>query len=167
MNASNFLSSGFGDEIYKSAIPYVGQYLRYKVPNGSHRDSTEIIDYIGRHYNDIATALAIINSSKRSASTHAGSKLSAIVGGAIISAIYRGESREALEKFVQVYTKNDVFGCEKYNPRHALNLRDWLRNNRSSGESFLRCENAIYCFAHNIVSLRILERYPYIQELDA
>ena len=101
-----------------------------------------------------------------------GSRASALhtqVRAAIIAAVYRGENRDALEKFVQVYTKNDTAGCSNYTPRYALNLRDKMRGGTSDVKSnIFYAECAIYAFAHNNGCFKYCEtHYPYKPELDA
>jgi hypothetical protein len=57
--------------------------------------------------------------------------------------------------------------CEDYNPRHALNLRDWVRSHKSTPETLQRCECAIYSFAHNQTQMKLCDRYPFQPTLDS
>lgn len=157
--------SGITDEVYKNMSSYVSAYMRMKIKtNSSMPEAAEIIGYIDRHYDDVAVIASIIG---RGSTGSSGAKLHTIVGVAIISAYYRGESEDALRKFVQVYRNNDVDYCERYNPRHALNLRDWVRGHKSSPETLQRCECAIYSFAHNQTQMKLCDRYPYQPGMDA
>lgn len=157
--------SGITDEVYKNMSNYVSAYMRMKIKtNSSMPEAAEIIGYIDRHYDDVAVIASIIG---RGSTGSSGAKLHTIVGVAIISAYYRGESEDALRRFVQVYRNNDVEYCERYNPRHALNLRDWVRGHKSSPETLQRCECAIYSFAHNQTQMKICDRYPYQPGMDA
>lgn len=157
--------SGITDEVYKNMSNYVSAYMRMKIKtNSSMPEAAEIIGYIDRHYDDVAVIASIIG---RGSTGSSGAKLHTIVGVEIISAYYRGESEDALRRFVQVYRNNDVDYCERYNPRHALNLRDWVRSHKSSPETLQRCECAIYSFAHNQTQMKICDRYPYQPGMDA
>ena len=157
--------SGITDIVYKSMSSYVGAYMRMKIKtNGSMPEAAEIIAYIDRHYDDIAKVDSIIGHGSTGSS---GARLHTIVGVAIIAAFYRGESEDALRRFVQVYRNNDVEYCERYNPRHALNLRDWVRSHKSSPETLQRCECSVYSFAHAQTQMKICDRYPFQPEMDA
>ena len=157
--------SGITDVVYKNMSSYVSAYMRMKIKtNSSMPEATEIISYIDRHYDDVAVIESIIG---RGSTGSSGATLHTIVGVAIISAYYRGESEDALRRFVQVYRNNDVDYCERYNPRHALNLRDWVRSHKSSPETLQRCECAIYSFAHNQTQMKLCDRYPYQPGMEA
>lgn len=157
--------SGIDDDVYKHMAGVIGSYIRSVVRTGNTApEAAEIIGYIDRHYDDLAAIEKIIRGSTTGS---AGCRLHTIVGVALICAWYRGEPEDALRKFVQVYKNNDVDFCENYNPRHALNLRDWVRSHKSTSETLQRCKCAIYSFAHNQTQMKICERYPYHPELDA
>ncbi len=157
--------SGICDEVYKRMSGFVSAYMRMKIrTNSSAPEATEIISYIDKHYNDLAKISSIIGGK---ATGSAGCRLHTIVGVALIAAFYRGEPEDALRKFVNVYRNNDVEYCENYNPRHALNLRDWVRGHKSTPETLQRCECAIYSFAHNQTQMKLCDRYPFIPGVDA
>jgi hypothetical protein len=155
--------SGIDDGVYKRMSSFVGAYMRMKIKyNSSQPEAAQIIAYIDRHYDDLKVIDDIIRGC-----ASGGCKIHTIVAVAIIAAFYRGESEEALRRFVRVYRSNDVEHCEDYNPRHALNLRDWVRSHKSTPETLQRCECAIYSFAHNQTQMKICDRYPFQPTLDS
>ncbi len=159
--------SGISDSVYKDMAGIVGSYMRYKMTDrGSTPEASEIIGYIFRHYEELEKIHNIIGC-HFGGGGRSGRRLHTIVGVAITSAFYRGESEEALKKFIQVYCNNDVSHCEAYNPRHALNLRDYVRSHKNNPETLQRCECAIYSFANNQTQMKICDRYPYMPSLDA
>lgn len=159
--------SGITDDVYKYMAPYVSAYIRYKArPGRGKTEAVEVIGYIDRHYDDLDRALDIFGKSA-SGGGNAGVRLHSIVATAIISAIYRGESLDALRRFVDVYRYNILDNCENYNPRHVLNLRDYVRGHKPSAETLQRCECAIYSFAHNQTQMKMCDRYPYMPAMDA
>lgn len=158
--------SGINDDVHKNMAGVVSSYMRYKMTNNSSApEPSEIIGYIDRHYDDLEKVNALLRKS------HGGSgntnHLHTIVSTAIMAAVYRGESEDALRRFVQVYCTNDVDFCENYNPRHALNLRDYVRSHKNNADTLRRCECAIYSFAHNQTQMKICDRYPYQPGIDA
>lgn len=158
--------SGIYDDVYKHMSAYVAAYMRMKTRlNSNAPEAAEIISYIDRHYDDLSAIRDAIGH-KTSGSGGTGSRLHTIVGVAMISAYYRGESADALRRFMLVYCNNDVSNCENYNPRHALNLRDYVRNHKSTQETLQRCECAIYSFIHNQTQMKICDRYPYQPGID-
>lgn len=157
--------SGITDDVYKNMARVVGTYMRYKMTGRSKPEPAEIIGYIDRHYDDLKKVSSLIKS--HNSGGHRGANLHTIVCAAIISASYRGENENALYRFIQVYCNNDVDYCEMYNPRHALNLRDYVRNHKSSPETLQRCECAIYSFAHAQTQMKMCDRYPYQPGMDA
>lgn len=157
--------SGIDDDVYKRMSSFVGAYMRIKAHTSSSQpEAAEIIGYIDRHYDELKEVDEIIRG--RTVGS-AGCRLHTIVAVAMICAFYRGEDAEALRRFVQVYRNNDVEGCENYNPRHALNIRDYVRSHKSTPETLQRCECAIYSFAHNQTQMKICDRYPYQPGMDA
>lgn len=157
--------SGITDDVYKTMAGVVHAYMRYKMTGNSNPEPAEIIGYIDRHYDELKKVANIIKS--RDGRGRGGSRLHTIVCAAIMAASYRGESEDALRRFVRVYCNNDVDYCERYNPRHALNLRDYVRNHKSSPETLQRCECAIYSFAHAQTQMNMCDRYPYQPGMDA
>ena len=154
--------SGIEDDVYKNMSNYVAAYMRYKGTNTPYLpDAAEIIGYIDRHYEDMVEISKLVYRGSNSQRLHT------IVAVAVICAYYRGEDVNALYRFIQVYRYNEVEGCENYNPKHALNLRDYVRNHKSNKETLQRCECAIYSFAHNQTLMKICDRYPYIPGMDA
>ena len=159
--------SGVEDKVYKVMGKVVVAYYRWKKPGGYRPDPVEVIDYIERHYDDLARLYSIFGETCRN-SDRMNKNINGFVGAAMLSALYRGESEEALRQFARVYRFNDVSGCANYNPRHVLNLRDWVRDRRDSAEMFARVESAISAFANNKGQLYLkYDRYPYIAEMDA
>jgi len=159
------LISGIDDDVYKHMAPFVGCYMREKMPQYIHPEPADIIAYIDRHYDDMKVIDSII---KGGTSSSNGIRLHTIVAVAIMAAFYRGESEDSLRRFVQVYRLNDVEFCDNYNPRHALNLREYVRSHKSNHETLVRCECAVYSFAHNQTQMKIIEtRYPYNASMDA
>lgn len=163
------LMSGIDDPVFRYTGPSVSAYIRYKIPGAHRADPAEIVDYIERHYDDVRKLYEIMGGSTHGHGFKSGDcRIPALVGAAILSAIYRGESYNALVQFSQVYRYNEVSGCEGYNPKYVLNLRDYVRHYRSSNDLCARCESTIYAFVHNISHFRVRENcYPFNQGLDA
>lgn len=160
--------SGIEDPVYRNAGIYVSAYMRYKMRGGHKADPAEIVDYIDRHYDDVKRLSEYVTGTHGHRLRDGTRRLPGIVGAAVLSAIYRGENADALNKFVQVYRRNEVSGCEGYNPRYALNLRDYVAHYKNNSDVYDRCESAIWAFAHNLSCLRIRDNcYPYNQDLDA
>ena len=154
--------SGIDDPVYKFVCPYVTSYIKWKIPGQRVAEAAEIISYIDRHYEE-CTQLFILT--RRDNGTR---KIPTQVGAGLLAALYRGESHDALMRFVDVYRRNDVAGCENYNPRHALNLRDYVRDHRDSAEMYTRIESAIFAFCNNRPKLTVRDNcYPYNSALDA
>jgi len=157
--------SGIDDPVYRHMGAYVSAYIRWKIPGSRKADPAEILAYIERHYGDIKTIFYAINPQNHGGAQ--ASKIPAIVGAALISALYRGENNDAIYKFCQVYRLNDVQGCEGYNPKFALNLRDYVRDHKYSQELFDRCESSIWAFTHNLSKLYLRNNcYPYSGTID-
>ena len=155
--------SGIDDVVFRGVASYISSFLKWKVPAGRKTEPAEIIAYIERHYSDCESLYMLIRPD-----THGNRKIPALVGAALLGAIYRGENQDALMRFVDVYRRNDVAGCENYNPKHALNIRDYVRDHRDSRETLDRVESAIYAFANNNAMLRVRDNcYPYNSALDA
>ena len=161
--------SGIEDDVYSRMAPYAAGYIRYKKSiNSGSPDPVEIIAYIDRHYEVFSDVMNILGNGARNRNGSGGTKIHSIVIVAIIAAYNRGEDIDALRKFVQVYRTNNVEGCENYNPRHCLNLRDYVRTHKNCHETYIRCECAIYSFCHGQHTMPIVEnRYPYMPALDA
>lgn len=157
--------SGIDDVVYKNTSSYVTSYLRWKPAGGRKVEATEVISYIERHYAEIAELYSITRKDLKYGGVRF---IPAIVGAALLAAIYRGENQDALQKFCNVYSKNEVSGCEGYNPRHALNIRDYVRDHRDSKEAMNRVESAIFAFCNNRSNMRVRDDcYPYKAEMDA
>lgn len=162
--------SGIDDAVYKDMAPIVSAYMRWKMPMRRYGEAVEIISYIDRHYEDIAKLRDIFGTMSHGNASNGGRrvKIPAFVGAALLAALYRGENEDALRKFCTVYRLNDVAGCEAYNPRHALNIRDFVRDHKGTTETFARVESAISAFAGNKRQLIVRDNhYPYCAELDA
>ena len=156
--------SGIEDPTYRNVAMYVSSYMRWKMPAGRKTEAAEIIAYIGRHYCDCELLYMLT----RHDTSNGRRRIPALVGAALLSAIYRGENQDALIRFVEVYRRNDVAGCDSYNPKHALNIRDYVRDHRDSAETLSRIESAIYAFANNRAALKTRDNcYPYNSALDA
>lgn len=154
--------SGIMDEVYRNTSPYVSSYMRWKMPGKRAAEPAEIIAYIDRHYDDCELLNEV---TRRNGNAK---RIPSLVGAAMLGAIYRGENPDALYRFSDVYRKNDVSHCEDYNPRHALNIRDYVRDHRDSGESLTRIESAIYAFSHNNSMLKVRDNcYPFNAGMDS
>lgn len=74
---------------------------------------------------------------------------------AIIAAMLCGVSEEAIERFLEVYLRNDVTGCEGYNIAAPLALSEQILEAKARGASingrrlYLATQNAIYHFVEN------------------
>ena len=157
--------SGIDDVVYKTMSSFIACYMRWKMPACRKAEPVEIIEYIDRHYDDIKKLYEITRPDLGNGQNN---RVPAIVGAALLAAIYRGEDDNALFRFCEVYRRNDVFGCENYNPRHALNVRDYVRDHRYCSELYNRCESAIYAFCHNRSALHVRDNiYPYDAGMDA
>lgn len=161
--------SGIDDPVYRYMGTYISAYIRYKVPGGRKADPAEIVDYIERHYEDVKKLYLFCGGSQHGHGARDGSRrIPAIVGAALLAAIYRGETDDALYKFILVYRLNEVSGCDNYNPRFVLNLRDYVKSFKTTSEVYDRCESTIWAFAHNLSHFRVRDNcYPFNQGLDA
>lgn len=161
--------SGIEDPVYRYMGIFVSAYIRYKVPGGRKADPAEIVDYISRHYDDVKKLYLYTGGAYRGRGVRDGSsRIPAIVGAAMLAAIYRGESDDALYKFSLVYRMNEVNECSNYNPRFVLNLRDYVKSFKNTSEVYDRCESTIWAFSHNLSCFRVRDNcYPFNQELDA
>lgn len=159
--------SGIDDPVYKYMGAYVSAFIRYKLPGGRKADPAEIADYIERHFDDLKKLYMYVGGSQHSQSRNSTHKIPAIVGAAMLAAIYRGENGDALYQFGQVYRLNDVIGCAGYNPKYVLNLRDYVKNFKPSVDVYNRCESTIWAFAHNLNRFNTRNNcYPLNQMLD-
>ena len=161
--------SGIDDPVYRCTGAYVSAYIRYKMCGGHKADPAEIVDYIERHYDDVKKLYMYTGGASSSKGSRDGwSRIPAIVGAAMLAAIYRGESADALYKFSQVYMYNDVRDCNAYNAKFVLNLRDYVKQQKGTTDVYIRCESAIWAFSHNLSCLRQRDNcYPFNQSLDA
>lgn len=158
--------SGIEDAVYKNMGKVITAYYRWKKPGGYRPEPVEIIDYIDRHYEDIAELHDIMGGTAHARAS--GRHINGFVGAAMLSAMYRGVDKDALRAFVKVYRYNDVSGCERFNAKHALNIRDYVRDHRDSAEGFARVESAISAFVENKAQLYVREnRYPFNTEFDS
>lgn len=167
--ASIAIMSGIDDAVIKNMGSYVNAYIRWKLPGFRKPEPAEAMDYIERHYDDIKKLYLYVGGSNHGQGARNGSsKIPAIVGAALLAAIYRGESSDALYKFCNVYRLNEVSDCENYNPKYALNLRDYVKSYKVNGDVYNRCESSIWAFAHNLSHFRVRDNcYPLNQSLDA
>jgi hypothetical protein len=163
------MMSGIDDPVVRYMGTYISSYIRYKMPGGRKAEPAEIMDYIDRHYEDVRKLYYCVGGVGHGEGVRGGTcKLPALVGAAVLAAIYRGENADALYKFVRVYRYNEVSNCTGYNAKFVLNLRDYVRHFKSTSEVYDRCESTIWAFAHNLTNLRVRDNcYPYNQELDA
>lgn len=158
--------SGIDDKVYKNMGRVVQHYAYWKMPGHDRPEHSEVIAYIERHYADLERLYDIMQAGTKS---RGGVKaINGFVGAALLAALYRGEDEDALRAFVNVYRMNDVSGCEKYNPRHALNIRDYVRDHKDSREGYDRVESAICAFCKNKGLLYVRDNnYPYDPVMDA
>ena len=156
--------SGINDVVFKSVATYVSSYMRWKMPAGRKTEAAEIIAYIERHYSDCELLYMLT----RQDTSNGKRRIPALVGAALLCAIYRGENQDALIRFCEIYRRNDLSGCENYNPKHVLNIRDYVRDHRDSIETLGRIESAIYAFANNRSVLKTRDNcYPFNAALDS
>ena len=158
--------SGIEDKVYNAMGRVVVNYYRWKRPGHERPDPTEVIAYIDRHDADLER---LYNMMQLTAHGGRGTRMiNGFVGAAMLAALYRGESEDALRQFTNVYRLNNLDGCAKYNARHALNVRDYVRDHRESDEGFARVESAICAFAKNKNQLYVRDNhYPYDPVMDA
>ena len=163
--------SGISDLVYKNTGTFVSCFCRYKLNLGHQADPAEILDYSERHYDDLKKLDELcINGTHSHGKGEGRYRIPAIVGAALLAAIYRGEDLDALRMFCGVYRSNDVVECVQsgYNPKFAMNLRDYVRNNRPRKEVLDRCESSIHAFCHKATRYVIRDNYyPLNQSLDA
>ena len=159
--------SGIDDPVFRYTGQHIAAYIRYKLPGDRKADPAEIADYIERHYDDVKKLYMYAGGSMHGQSRNSTHKLPAIVGAAMLAAIYRGESSEALYQFSQVYRLNDVSGCQAYNAKYALNLRDYVKNYRPTRDVYYRCESMIWAFCRNLNRHYLRDNcYPLNAALD-
>lgn len=156
--------SGIHDEVYYQMGGIVRTYLRFKgTMKNQCTDHQQVISYIDRHIDEITELSKIIQVERRGTN-----RLQSIVGAAMLAAYYRGEKKDALEKFAMVYKYNELTGCENYNPKFAINLRDMVKKQKHIGELYTRCECYLYAFCNNRAVVHIRDNcYPYNAGLDA
>lgn len=156
--------SGVEDAVYTQMARYIMAYMKWKMPAIRKAEAAEVMAYIERHYSDVAALYDIIKPK-----THAEQRrINAMVGAALLAALYRGEDYRKLQAFCDVYRRNDVSNCQDCNPRHALNLKDYIRDHKQLVDVYDRCESAIYAFCNNRASLHIRGNcYPYNAAMDA
>lgn len=163
--------SGISDSVFKNTGTFVSAFIRFKIPGNRKADPAEILDYTERHYDDLKKVDELcINGTHSHGNGEGRNRIPAIVGAALMAAIYRGENMNALRMFCDVYRSNDVVECVKagYNPKFVMNLRDYVRNNRPRQEVIERCESAIHAFCHKAQRFTIKDNYyPFNQALDA
>lgn len=163
--------SGISDSTFKNTGSFVSAFIRFKIPGNRKADPAEILDYTERHYDDLKKVDELcINGTHSHGKCDGRYRIPAIVGAAIIAAIYRGENIYALQMFCDVYRSNDVVECVQsgYNPKFAINLRDYVKNNRPRKEVLDRCESSIHAFCHKASRYVIKDNYyQYNQSLDA
>ena len=159
---------GIDDPVYKYMGMYVSAYIRYKLPGCRKADPAEIVDYIDRHYDDIKKLFYCVGASTNGhGRVGGGNKIPAVVGAAMLAALYRGESKEALYQMGQVYRTNDVSGCMGYNPKYVLNLRDYVKSYKTTSDLYNRCESTVWAFAQNLAHFRVRDNcYPLNATLD-
>ena len=158
---------GIDDPIYKYMGMYVSAYIRYKLPGGRKAEPSEIVDYIDRHYDDIKKLFMYVGGSGHGHGVAGSNRIPAIVGAAMLAALYRGESGDGLYRFGQVYRTNEVSGCTGYNPKYVLNLRDYVKRYKSTSDIYDRCESTIWAFSHNLSNFRVRDNcYPLNAALD-
>ena len=157
--------SGITDNVYRDMSSIVSAYFRWKRPGAYRPEPVEIMDYIDRHYADIAELRDIMSAGESGGKGK--HRITAFVGAALLSAMYRGVDKRALQAFCNVYRLNDINGCGDYNPKHALNIRDFVRSNRDSSNNFSRVECAICAFVKNKATYQVRDNtYPYNAEFD-
>lgn len=84
------------------------------------------------------------------------------VTAAIIAAMLCGVSEETIERFCDVYLRNDVTGCDGYNVAAPLTLAEQILEARAHGYSidsrklYLATQNAIYHFTENTDTKRFV-----------
>lgn len=159
--------SGMQDPVYKAVGMYVSSYIRYKLPGGRKAEPAEIIDYIDRHYDDVKKLFKYVGITHGHGSKDGTYRIPAVAGAAMLAAIYRGESDDALYRFATVFRTNDVRNCDGYNPKYVLNLRDYLKHYKTNAEAYDRCESSIWAFTHNLTRLQVRDNcYPLNAALD-
>lgn len=160
--------SGNDDPVYRCMGYIINAYIRWKLPGGRKADPAEIMTYIERHYDDVRTLYYCVMPNSHGNGRGTSNRIPALVGAAMLAALYRGENNDALYRFSQVYRLNEMDGCENYNPKYALNLRDYVKNHKYSMELYYRCECSIWCFAHNRTTMHMRENcYPFMGTMDA
>ena len=154
--------SGIEDPKMIRGVQYIKCWLRYKA--GIHQPThTDVIRWESAHEDVLESLVHLCRGGN-----HVAKYMNACVGSAVLSALLRKENMDALTKFSAVYRMNDTNGCEGYNPKHALNLRDYAAGMRMQNvESIMRAESAIWCFAHNAKRLTVRDDYyPYNALID-
>lgn len=161
--------SGIDDRVYHDMAGHVSSYMRMKGGYRMQPEAAETIAYIDRHYDELARAHSLIGKQGTS-KVEKGVRfyLPHVLVVAIIAALYRGESEDALWQFVRTYRYNNLDGADRYNTRIALNLREYLRTHKPNAETLRYCENCIWSFAHNLSRVYPdIDRYPYNAAMDA
>lgn len=160
--------SGIEDDVYAYMSGYVAAYMRMKAGYRNQPEAAETIAYIDRHHDDLAKALDIIGRANGGGRDRMSVRVPLVLGVAVISALYRGESTEALWQFIRTFRYNNLDGVDRYNTKCALNLREYIRVHKPGQETLRYAENSIWSFAHNLTRVYPdVDRYPYIAALDA
>ena len=162
--------SGINDPVRRDMAPVIRSWWYHKKQGRTRPTQAEVQDYITRHYKDVSNLYELSHIRKHSTSSNTNAKsIQSIVCAALLGAMYRGLSDDAIIKFCNVYRNNKVNDCDNYNASICLNLRDYVRATKNTDPKlFSYIENSIRAFAANNQKVRIKEDcYPYIAEFDA
>lgn len=147
---ATFKMSGLTDRLYLDGISVVKQFSRYKLNHGTGISmSVEAVKgYIDRHANEIHKILewyVFPNRSKRAP---------AYVCAAALSALYWGESQDAIRRFGKTWVTNDAEQSGEFNAKKVFDLKDYIVGRAVSAELLRYCENTIRAYANGITRVR-------------
>lgn len=149
-----FTMSGIDDNTFLSGIGLVRAFFALKLGDHDAKSPDAIMDYIGKHKDEISKIVEwYIPKGKRK-------KTPTIVAAAALSALYWGESQDAIRRFGKTWTSNDAAESGKYNSKIVFDTKDMIAKNTKTADTLRYCENAIRAYANGLSRFRPLDCYP-------
>ena len=89
-------------------------------------------------------------------------KMQSVVAVGVMAAIINGEDEEALCSFCRVYAKSDITDMQNFEPKHALDLREYMRGGHGTykADTLQYVETCIYAYLHKVKRKYVKTWYP-------